>query len=495
MIKEQEYRRDDSQQILPKGFIKTGIDLSREYQGTFVKQTNADGVLKTHIIDLISSSTKTVVLSSFLINDEDIAQALKKKSIDDGIGVYILTAGTVIREDQLDSEDIRSKEMFEQMRNLLRIVEPHCLIRTASYFHPKAIVVDHNYKASNGLLLTCNLNKEPLYKSAELAVALNPAQANALGRFLSYLFWEKSENEFRAGSEYKIDPIGRFTVPENLGGLITPLSIGNENMEETLLNTITAAKGSIKLCSYNWGHPKIESILLEKLKIGCEVKLFVREKRDKQLESLSKLLDAGAKLFEVPLLHAKAVLADQKGIVMTSNLDEASLKTSVEIGLVLNAQQVLELESILEKWETTCPSYYMDSMQIGDYLGEYEILNSGGRKPLMVVERLYEELPSIVADCASNLDVENKPDLPAFTFNGKSRIGKETVFKRRIEAPSLSKKAKPLKPQEGEAPYPLPTFKVKDKIHVGITDQRQLDAAIKFKSEIGATKIVWVGNK
>ena len=487
--------QDNKKKILPAGFIKTDRKFDQKCQGRFILQTDPDGYLKKRLIELIHSAKSSILLSSFLINDMDVAQALRAKASREEIEVFVITAGTRIRSDQFEQEDVKSQNMIDELKKLLSAIGRDCLIRTASDFHLKGIVVDHLLDGRKGLLLTCNINKEPLVGSAELAVVLNKNQSKALGRIFSYLFWERSEKEYRRGAEFPIKSEGRFTFPENLSGLLSPLSSGEENLESNILDLVGKAHKSISICSFNWGHSKLEEILLKKLDSGCKVKLFGRSNRDKQILSLQNLLDSGAELYEIPKLHAKVVLADKDGIITTANLDKSSLKDSVEIGVTLNYEQVGELETILDHWKNSSPSYFQKSALLGDVLGTYDILDQDKRKSIEIIQHDKKELPSIEAECASLLANASRPKIPEFVVNESEILSHKTEFWWKVIPPSLFKKAKRIIPKKDEVQHPLPVYRVNNKFHIGIERKNELDTALKLKKKINATKIVWIGKR
>ncbi len=91
--------------------------------------------------------------------------------------------------------------------------------------------------------------------------------------------------------------------------------------------------------------------------VPLNLRIFTRP-RPANKEAMDKLAKAGAKIYAHDKLHAKAVLSETEGLVMTANLAKHGLDEGFEVGIVLDKKTQQTLKSTFEEWEQEFPWEY-----------------------------------------------------------------------------------------------------------------------------------------
>ena len=74
--------------------------------------------------------------------------------------------------------------------------------------------------------------------------------------------------------------------------------------------------------------------------------------------SLLKSTVTDAKIYAHDKLHAKAIVSDSGGMVMSANLEKKGLDSGFEIGMRLTKEQCSKVQEILREWEKNFPWRY-----------------------------------------------------------------------------------------------------------------------------------------
>lgn len=321
-----------------------------------VTHKNSTALLKA-ILSIISNAQHYIKVCSFIVDNQDVVQALKSKMKSDCISVFILTAvnSDNIKSHILDEdEDIQfSKSRHFEFIDELSRAGAH--VRASSSAHAKFIIAD----GTSSFLMTANLTDPSLIKNEngcdpndESGVFI---QKNADKIALEKLF----DCVFLYGTEFKkfvnmggntqlihrgeIDIMATDIPPESPNTVWTYENYGS-HIYNNIVGFITSATQSINMSTYcvkelnnlsEFIHA-IESIIK---KGNTTVKLFCRamNHRDDHLAACQKLSEMGVEIYGDVYNHSKGIsIDDRSGMIFTANLDgKHGLKNGFEVGYKL----------------------------------------------------------------------------------------------------------------------------------------------------------------
>jgi cardiolipin synthase len=114
---------------------------------------------------------------------------------------------------------------------------------------------------------------------------------------------------------------------------------------------IRGARRTLLVSSFGFGHKEVMHALEARARAGVQVTVLTRP-RPAIVDSVQQLSLAGAKVYGVPHLHGKALCADEeRGLLMTANLDLPSMVHSFEVGVGQAGEDGAALSRALRGWE------------------------------------------------------------------------------------------------------------------------------------------------
>ncbi len=399
------------------------------------------------IAKAIRDANELVIICSFLLQETEIIEAAL--SVCSKAKVYIITAS----ENRLNSAN-RSDEGLEEEKikdhlELLQKLKKRALIRTASNFHAKFVLIDPKHKNQRkGFLSTANLTQHALANNVEMGIGLNSRQIIDLFNLFCSVFWHRSEHELLTRSQLQITqsvPVQEIPEQVILQHIISPGT--NLDFKSTLMKIISDVEGDIFLSAYSIEENNdVYALLLQELEQNPKrkISLFIRP-REKVMPVLAKLKDAGAEIIGHSLLHMKALLidnpAENSGLVFTGNLTEQSFSESFDIGLFLNSNQKQIIMSILKSWKSKYMMNYIGDKPIHNMTARrYQIWNPNKMK-IDIKEQEIEDLGDVDGE---NLDNYTNFE-PVLNFPQKYQdTVKNIKFIWRNNPPHLPSKAQTL---------------------------------------------------
>jgi len=216
-----------------------------------------------------------------------------------------------------------------------------CLLRAVPGHHLKYILVDPFSEGARGLLLTSNLTPSGIgveslsdakVSSHEMEVELSAEETRELALLARYnLFGVKKVREFKRGGLQPVSPLP-MEVPESASLLVN--GYGRLGLTDALLECVSSAKSSVRLCSYTFDTDSRLFPILKKLaSSGVDVRLMLNVSLANKRASDALSL-AGIKVTSIDKMHAKAVLVDDSsGIVSTANFCRTGLTDGINIGV------------------------------------------------------------------------------------------------------------------------------------------------------------------
>ena len=476
----------------------------RETMGSGVWRTGTNGEFRRALVDAIDGAQQVVLVASFLLADATLADAMLKAA-GRGVRVYALTASEQRVAKAPDDDEVFEKRMVDEHKQLLRSLTGKTLLRSAEHFHAKFVVVDPPWVGAGrtrAFLSTANFNKA-LTDSVELGIELDPAQAGALAGAFVQAFWSEAERELveadRLASVGK--PPALPVVPSHAGVLTTTKT--STGLREGVLALIASAKRQLVVSCYGLdaAHPSVIAIR-DAAARGVAVTVLTRP-RPAVVAATRLLAEAGAVVRAHEKLHAKAIIADGVGLVMTANLEAHGLDRGFEVGVRVDPFSKV-LAVVLSEWEEGFPWEFRLGPQRKDAIGEVWMGDKGSRDPKVeVVDLETVALPPVIAADALALDNAPGPDLKAPAT--AQRVSCRVRFDWEVRPPTLPKDAKERlrtvkrdaadkegKPTvvEDRVAYEPPVFEHKGAVFVKLRSRGDIDAARRLAVEMKGVVVV-----
>ena len=303
---------------------------------------------------------KRLLRVRFSLQTKDIEQELLDAA-KRHVRVYLLTASdTQISNARYeDDEDSFELKMIEQHKRTLDRFAGKILLRSAGYIHAKFLIVGPRENA-HGWLSTANFNLA-LQQSIELGLYVEKEQAQAIWDWFAWAFWESTEFELLSkGSMQKVKspPVHSPCPSTTNDSVLVTANNGYKTIYEEAKRLIQEAKKEIIVSSYGLSaeHPLFDD-LVQKAEEGVRVTVLTRPRKE-VYEAVSLLKITDAKSYAHDKLHAKAIVSDSGGMVMSANLEEKGLDLGFEIGMRLTQKQCGKVREILCDWEKNFPWQY-----------------------------------------------------------------------------------------------------------------------------------------
>lgn len=490
--KEHSQTVDQRDLILPPAWIpEAPVEFASIESNYEVFQSGPGRLVANKLIDMCGSAKEMVVLSSFLLADQHIEDALLAAA-GRGVRIYVMLASEARLEND-DSQEPFDKRVIKQHKEMLTRLSGHVLFRSAPHFHAKVVLVDPMFADSSGLLLTANVTKEALERNQELAVELNNVEIEQIFGLLRWAMWESAEHE-KAGPKEQfrpVKPLGIADYPDLADGVVATTE-HEQGIHQCALSVIDSAMEELLVSSFGWDidHPVVKR-LCDRAREGLKVTVLAR-KRPASMPALIALHKAGATVIGYKWLHAKAIWSDAgEALVMSANLQTDGLDRGFEIGVHLSDVRSEWLKEHLDSWVEQAPTTLDSAPRLGNLTGKVEIWEHGKLAEVEISESKEISLGNHESESAE--DLEYRPTLPEGPSIPNTH---ELLYRWEVTAPRLKPKSKPQhqKTKDKSKPpvsYPLPVFKEPNgRKVVAISTPDQLAEAKLIMKEAQATAVV-----
>lgn len=485
---------DQRQERIPPAWLATNrTSAPRSERGREVHESGRERVAANAVVTLLQQASAKVVVSSFLLADKCIEDALLATA-KRGVRVYVLLASEA-RLGKEESEGEFDKKVLELHKEMLTRLGGHVLFRSAPHFHAKVVIVDPETRLA-GMLLTANLTTEALERNEELAIVLTSQEVVEATAHAKWAMWESAEHELVDPKDrFKaVKPLGKVPHPDPSSALVatTPKTT---TIRDEALRLINGARSRIFVSSFGWDaeHEVVRRLAARAIE-GVDVTVLARV-RPSSMPALLALAEAGAKVIGFKWLHAKAIWTDsQQAMVMSANLQADGLDHGFELGVRLSGSRADEVLARLTRWADGAEWRLAAAPTLGDASGKV-VLWQGGRLVDGVVHSSADvDLGTVIASSAHELMAER----PATPNTGSlPRLAHELRCTWTVAAPLLAAKAKEVRrPVDGEeqaVSYTPPLFRDPgDRLVVAVRSLDELESARALMSEVSAAAIVLV---
>ncbi len=411
-------------------------------EGFYLSGKNRE--LASYLVQLINGAKESVVMSSFLLADTSLEDAIFEAA-SRGIRVYIMLACETRLEGEVPDDDF-GKMCLEQHVKMLKRLGGKVLFRSAPHFHSKIVLVDalntSNNKNAKGILFTGNLTKEAFERNEELAVILENKEIIESVQLLKWAMFEYAEHEMIDEDNFTaIQPLGEVEFPTTLERIVCT-SPHQQSIREQLLKIVKDSKQELIVSSFGWqeDHEVVDAIC-DKARAGVRVKILSRI-RPASMPALINLAKSGAQILGYKWLHAKAIWNERnEGMLMSANLQEHGLDEGFEIGLLLKEDRARQLKICLESLQVNASSHIQRlhlGSTLGAYMGDILYWQKNKLNKVSVQPSIVDDLGDVEATCITELDIE--PKLPKFSW--KEHPARMIEYRWQVLPPSLPAKSK-----------------------------------------------------
>lgn len=440
------------------------------------------------LVELLREAEEQAVVSSFLLADQEIEDALLETS-QRGVRVYVMISSEARLGRETGDGEFEQRVLAGHTEMLNRLAG-HVLFRSASHFHAKMLLVDP-WSNPQGLLLTANLTREALERNEELAVELEGKDVKDAAALMGWAMWETAEHEL-------VDQMDRFRSVKPVGSLAHPTPSMNvvattaecSELRHRAIEIIESAKRQLVVSSFGWDmeHAVVQRIC-QRARDGLNVTVLARV-RPSAMPALISLREAGAQVLGFKWLHAKAIWSDDgRALVMSANLQANGLDQGFELGLHLGGERFEELGERLRAWFGLAQWQLEEAPRLSDVQGRAMIWQDNQLTEVNVLEQSTVFLGEYTASSAEELVVD-EPSIPS------GEIAHEVCYTWVVNAPTLQPKAKEIF-QPGDEPHVsysprafeerLPRGK---RLVIAVNTPEELDAAKQLRDELSAAAVV-----
>lgn len=337
---------------------------------------NAVNDLTKAIKKAIEGARHYIKLSSFLMQDYGIVEAIRKKSEEGRAAIFILSnkkdkeSEEYVEAIKANGNNINRQVGFDNHQKFLKeLFYSGIHVRLLDDLHAKFIICDRNYS----ILMSANIAPNSLHKNVETGIELGKEDTASLEKVFDVMYNHADIVKFQGSLSkdvtIRINNKLRPDILESLGGNLR-LTVGskqNTNLSlchiNTIYNSIIHIINNAKEYLYisTW-HFKIKdgtlSEFMEALKKACNrhVDIYIYTNTDTPTPSvalsktnLRQFRTWGCKTYGDGLNHSKCVLSESEGIIFTANIDCVSgMSSGFEVGCMLTEEQRLLAKQHIE---------------------------------------------------------------------------------------------------------------------------------------------------
>lgn len=458
--------------------------------------------LLDELVKAIEHARDVVLAASFLLSHERIARAMLDAS-ERGVRVYVLTASEARLASAPRDDDAFTTRMIEEHKALLDRLGGKVVLRSAAHFHAKLLVVDPHGASPQGWICTANFNNA-LEESVELAWRVEGSEAKVLAEWFSWAFWMEAEHELVAKGLLSRVGTPPAEPPRPGPAAIVTTARNGWSLRDSVLKLIREARSELLVCSYGLeAEHEATAAIIERARAGVSVTVLTRI-RPAVVGAVQRLSDAGVTVIAHEKLHAKGIVSDRRGLLMTANLEAHGLDRGFEVGLVLDERGAEALRTVMLDWKARFPWAYASAARPSSHLDEFCPVDANPRTGLqrVVVEEVVRLAP---VTAASALALDDAPEPKLSTPKRGRDVPRQIRFEWEVQPPRLPRSAterlREVEEQQTakdgktklvkrKVSYSPKVFDDQGRAYVLLERLEQRDDAAKLAAELGAKVVV-----
>lgn len=349
------------------------------------------------LTDLISRAETYIKVCSFIIDNKQIFELLKKQLAEKQLAVFILTAVDErnIKSDILNEDESAEFSSIRHFEYIGELVKAGAHVRASSSAHAKYLIKDGN----EALIMSANLtgpslvsnqrNKEP---NDESGIQIDDeTEIKSLERIFDSIFQYGTEFKKFLNLSREIQlidikdiEISQRDFPQNDSLLQWTYEKYQHSIYEKLNESFLNGEKEILLSTYSIVGLQNLNELIENIQSFIQqkkgsVKIFCRamNHRTDHVSACSQLSQIGVEIFGDMFNHSKGISVDNKtGMIFTANIDgHHGLKNGFEIGYSLNSshKSFSKFNSFLKYQIESAPFVFRTSPSKNDIFEFYKL--------------------------------------------------------------------------------------------------------------------------
>lgn len=317
----------------------------------------------------IEGAQHYIKLSSFLMQDYGIVEAIRKKSEEGEAAIFVLSnkkdneSEEYIETIKADGNNKERQVGFDNHQKFLKeLFYSGIHVRLLDDLHAKFIICDGKYS----ILMSANIAPNSLHKNIETGIEIGDEDTASLEKVFDVMYNHADIVKFQGllskDVTVRINNKLRPDILESLGGNLrltvgsnhkTNLSLCHINtIYDSIINIINNAKEYLYLVTWHFKIrdgflPEFMEALKKARERNVEVLIYTNTDTPTPSVALSKknlkqFHTWGCKTYGDGLNHSKCVLSESEGIIFTANIDCVSgMNSGFEVGCMLTDEQRL----------------------------------------------------------------------------------------------------------------------------------------------------------
>ncbi len=319
-------------------------DINNRSKDNVIQMGFGDTTVKKLILEYITNAKEHIFLASFILSDDEIVKALQN-STSRGVRFYVLTSNEALLEKERRTDNSEFTEsVVNHHKSIIKKLEKSGLVRGSPFLHAKFVLVDV-FSNPRGVMLTSNITTEALTRNPELAMILQKDQVSELFNIYRYVFWSQADQEL---ANQKWGKFEKRNVPLKYSTKIITTIKGKNTLERDLINLLKRSNGKVYVGSYKL--TKSTDFFKALLDYGesNEVVLFTRLHPANQEVYDILTGKPNFSLYAAKYFHAKFVVTNIEGLIMTANLNEQSFDDGFEVAVKIGSTKAFS--DIADEW-------------------------------------------------------------------------------------------------------------------------------------------------
>lgn len=353
-------------QITNSEIFRSGAFISNTVAQPFVPSTELKSIfltqdgnlaLKEEILTIIESATTVLKVCSFIITDNQIFEALRRKIETNSVAVFILTqldTSKILNTSLITEDEAREQTSIQHLSYIKALYDKGAHVRASTTAHAKFLIADR----INGFIMSANFTTPSLNMNTESGAYLTPKCSEQLDKLFDVVFQKGTtyrkyltaarknkqfivQNESFIKSEWlpkSSDSNLRFTYDDL-----------TNNLFEEIVTIIRSAKQYVYLSTYSIvGLERLGVLTAEinnAVKRGVSIHVFCRgmNYRPDHLKGVAILSALGCEIHGDYYNHSKGIINESSAMMFTANIDGYhGLINGFEVGFILNDDQRAE---------------------------------------------------------------------------------------------------------------------------------------------------------
>ena len=347
--------------------------------GRYYYNDQSNQNLTDQIMKVIMSAKKYIKLSSFLMQDKRVVDALKKVSTSGQAAVFVISNQINREDEEYRFTDTGGKNKGSENGKPGINLHQYFLqglfyngihVRLLKELHAKFIIAD----GEQGLLMSANISPNSLTKNVESGISLTGEQLHDLERVFDIMYTHADIVQFIGeGNRDIVKKVNRKIIADDLKCLTGDIKmtaaqhysasaqyddsnfseINVTTLYETIIDIINEARESVYIVSWVFKDPhrklkKFQKAVLNAIERGVNIYLFYNHNMPEHNERnqdkyITYLRENGCYVFSDNINHSKCILNESRGFLFTANIDGGTgLLEGFEVGAIMDEEQYTE---------------------------------------------------------------------------------------------------------------------------------------------------------